>query len=247
MRHELIVMETDEEVADLTARTIAELLGDFATGTTDGWTSVAFSGGTTPTAMFHKLATLTNDPQEASDEGEPYLDWDRVSVFQVDERIARTGDVARNFTALDAALLSRRVPRVNVHPIPVDLGASDAAGAYENTLVEVLGESPSIDVIHLGLGPDGHCASLVPDDPVLKVRDHDVATTLAYQRYRRVTLTYPMLERAGAIVWQVTGGSKAEALARLLDGDTSIPAGSVRAKRSIIIADRSAAGLPGNR
>lgn len=240
MNHELVVLDTAREVASLTARTIADLLGDFASESPSGRSSVAFSGGNTPTEMLGILAGFADDPRAAEDNGEPYLDWATIDVFQVDERIAPPGDEARNLTALKSKLLDPRVPATNVHPIPVELGVPGAASAIASTLVEVLGESPSIDVVHLGLGADGHCASLVPGDPVLEIRDSDVATTLEYQGHRRVTLTYPALERAGVLVWQVIGESKAIALARMLDSDPEIPAGRVRARRSIVIADAAA-------
>ncbi|MGB6057470.1 MAG: 6-phosphogluconolactonase [Microthrixaceae bacterium] len=240
MNHQLVVMKTADEVASLTARTIVDLLNDSMDG---GRSSVAFSGGSTPVAMFGVLAGFPLDHRHAGNTSEPVLDWSRVDVFQVDERVAPDGDSARNLTSLEAALLTPRVRPDNVHPIPVEMGADPAATSYASTLRSLLGAAPSIDVVHLGLGPDGHCASLVPGDPVLQVRDRDVASTLDYQGYRRVTLTYPALERAGAIVWQVTGESKASALAKLLAGDPSIPAGVLRAQRSMVIADGPAARL----
>lgn len=240
MNHELVVMKTAAEVASLTARTIVDLLNDSLDG---GRSSVAFSGGSTPVAMFGVLAGFPLDHRQRAATSEPSIDWSSVEVFQVDERFAPQGDAARNLTSLEATLLAPRVPPDNVHPIPVEMGPDAAASSYASTMTSLLGAAPSIDVVHLGLGPDGHCASLVPDDPVLQVRDRDVAATLEYQGHRRVTLTYPTLERAGAVVWQVTGGSKASALAKLLAGDRSIPAGALRARRSIVIADAPAARL----
>ncbi|MGB3410724.1 MAG: 6-phosphogluconolactonase [Microthrixaceae bacterium] len=240
MNHQLVVMKTAAEVASLTARTIVDLLNDSAGG---GRSSVAFSGGSTPVAMFEALAGFPLDERKAASTSEPYLDWSRVDVFQVDERVAPQDDAARNLTSLEAELLAPRVPPQNVHSIPVEMGPEAAATAYDATLKSLLGAEPSIGVVHLGLGSDGHCASLVPGDPVLQVRDRDVASTLDYQGHRRVTLTYPALERASAIVWQVTGESKASALAKLLAGDPTIPAGTLRAQRSIVIADEPAARL----
>jgi 6-phosphogluconolactonase/glucosamine-6-phosphate isomerase/deaminase len=102
-----------------------------------------------------------------------------------------------------------------------------------------------LDLAHLGLGPDGHTASLVPGDPVLDVTDADVALTGVYQGRRRMTLTYPMLNRARRIVWLVTGGEKAEMLARLGRGDQSIPAGRIDQHQALVLADHEAAARSG--
>jgi 6-phosphogluconolactonase len=99
-----------------------------------------------------------------------------------------------------------------------------------------------LDLVHLGLGPDGHTASLVPGDPVLNVNDNDVAVTGIYQGRRRMTLTYPTINRSRQILWVVTGEEKVQALNRLLDGDQSIPAGRIRPEGARIIADRAAQG-----
>ncbi len=104
-----------------------------------------------------------------------------------------------------------------------------------------------LDLVHLGLGPDGHTASLVPGDPVLSVTDADVALTRVYQGRRRMTLTYPVLDRARRILWVVTGDEKVGMLARLRDGDVSIPAGRVRQEQALVLADRAAAGPAGPR
>ena len=99
----------------------------------------------------------------------------------------------------------------------------------------------ALDLVHLGLGPDGHTASLVPGDPVLDVTDREVAVTGIYQGRRRMTLTYPALNKARGVLWLVTGEDKVDALQRLLRGDTSIPAGRVAAENALVLADRSAA------
>jgi 6-phosphogluconolactonase len=121
-----------------------------------------------------------------------------------------------------------------------DLQAS--AARYALTLQEVAGSPPVLDLVHLGLGPDGHTASLVPGDPVLDVTDADVALTGVYQGRRRMTLTYPIINRSRRILWLVTGSEKAGMLVRLRDGDPSIPAGRVRQDQALVIADRAAAG-----
>ena len=113
---------------------------------------------------------------------------------------------------------------------------------YAQTLQEIAGSPPVLDLVHLGLGPDGHTASLVPGDPVLDVTDADVALTGVYQGRRRMTLTYPILNRARRILWLVTGSEKAGPLVRLRQGDPSIPAGRVRQDQALVLADRAAAG-----
>jgi 6-phosphogluconolactonase/glucosamine-6-phosphate isomerase/deaminase len=163
------------------------------------------------------------------------LPWEETSIYQVDERVAAPGSQERNLTHLISMLPIER--QQVLRPMPVtsrDLEA--AAGEYERALPE------SLDLVHLGLGPDGHTASLVPGDPVLEVTDRRVALTAhPYQGHRRMTLTYPALSAARGIVWLVTGQDKREALQRLLDGDTAIPAGRVENERITVIADGAAA------
>jgi 6-phosphogluconolactonase len=185
--------------------------------------TLAVSGGRTPWAMFAAL-----------DERMP---WEMVTIYQVDERVAPEGDADRNLTHLLQSLPPGGA--ADVRPMPVE--ASDlesAADTYAVALPEVL------DLVHLGLGPDGHTASLVPGDAVLEVLDRDVAVTGEYQGRRRMTLTYPALDRARGILWLVTGEDKVDALRRLREGDPSIPAGRVRADNALVIADATAAGSP---
>ena len=195
---------------------------------------VAFSGGATPWLMLRALA----------DEEVP---WDKVQIVQVDERAAPAGDLARNFTHLRARLLAYAgAPPANVHAMPVeDPDLDAAAGEYARTLESVAGSPPVLDLVHLGLGSDGHTASLVPGDAVLKAASADVAVTGVHEGRRRMTLTYPILNRARRILWLVTGAGKAGMLARLRRGDQSIPAGRVRQDDALILTDRAAAGLPG--
>jgi 6-phosphogluconolactonase len=195
---------------------------------------VAFSGGATPWLMLRALA----------DEEVP---WDRVQIVQVDERVAPAGDPARNFTQLRERLLAYAgAPLKNVHAMPVEEpDRAAAAREYARTLERVAGSPPVLDLVHLGLGPDGHTASLVPGDPVLSAGSADVAVTGIYEGHRRMTLTYPILNRARRILWLVTGAGKAEMLARLRRGDPSIPAGRVRQDNALILTDRAAAGLTG--
>ncbi len=191
---------------------------------------VAVSGGQTPWVMLKDLA------------GES-IPWDGLHIVQVDERVAPPGDLDRNLTHLRDSLMSHAPLRPEqIHPMPVeDADLSGAAARYAQVLHTLAGSPPVLDVAHLGLGPDGHTASLVPGDPVLDVTDADVALTGIYQGRRRLTLTYPVLNRARQILWLVTGAAKVDMLRRLLDGDPTIPAGRVSQAQATVLADRAAA------
>ena len=183
--------------------------------------ALAMSGGRSPWAMLAILGELEEMP------------WDRTELFQVDERVAAPGDEARNLTHMVLGLSMDH--QATLRPMPVTQRDLDsAARAYEASLPD------RFDLIHLGLGPDGHTASLVPDDPVLEVNDRRVAMTkTTYQDHRRMTLTYPALNDAHRIVWLVTGPDKREPLQKLLAGDASIPAGRVRNENMIVVADEA--------
>ena len=192
--------------------------------------TLAISGGRTPWQMLGVLAGLE-------------LPWSAVDIYQVDERVAPAGDGARNLTHIRQSLLDKvKLPPGQLHAIPVeneDLGA--AAASYARELEAGAGKPPVIDLVHLGLGPDGHTASLVPGDAVLDVTDADVAVAGPYQGRMRITLTYPALNRARRILFLVTGADKVDALRRLCDRDPSIPAGRVEQSRAVLVADRAAA------
>ena len=157
--------------------------------------------------------------------------WEQVHVVQVDERVAPAGDPDRNLTHLRESLLTRVPLRPEqIHAMPVEAPDLEAAAAsYARTLQEIAGSPPVLDLVHLGLGPDGHTASLVPGDPVLDVTDADVALTGVYQGRRRMTLTYPMLNRSRRILWLVTGQREGgNARCACATAIRSIPAGRVR-------------------
>ncbi len=189
---------------------------------------LAVSGGRTPWRMLTLLAA------EA-------LPWPHVHVVQVDERIAPDGDPDRNLTHLCLCLQRAPLPAENLHPMPVNAPDLErAARAYAETLQQIAGRPPILDLAHLGLGPDGHTASLVPGDPVLMVKDRDVALTDRYQGRRRMTLTYAMLNRSRQILWVVTGADKADMLHRLEAADPVIPAGRVRQADALLLTDAGA-------
>lgn len=194
---------------------------------------LALSGGETARPFFRALA--------AED-----LPWAAVHVFQVDERVAPAGHEDRNLTHLEANLLARvAIPPAQVHPMPVeDPDLSAAAARHAAELAAAAGAPPVLDLVHLGVGADGHTASLVPGDPVLEVSGAEVAATGPFQGSRRMTLTFPALDRARRVLWVVAGAAKAGALARLRAGDRAIPAGRVRRDRAIVIADAASAPPP---
>ena len=192
---------------------------------------LAVSGGHTPWLMLRML-------------GEEEVPWGGVLVLQVDERIAPPGDPDRNLTHLEETLLENApITSSQIHPMPVEMADAQSAAAQYSKLLEKLAGSPSvIDLVHLGLGPDGHTASLVPGDPVFEVTDRDVAITGVYQGHKRMTLTYPVINRARQILWVVTGSEKVKALFQLENADLSIPGGRIRRNQALLLADQAAAG-----
>ena len=219
MEHQLEVAPDAAAVTKQAAAYVAELARTAVARR--GRFTFAVSGGKTPWAMFAELANED-------------MPWAGTELFQVDERVAPEGDPDRNLTNLEASIGDAPA---RVHPMPVnDADLTAAAGAYATVLPQ------RFDLVHLGLGPDGHTASLVPGDPVLEVTDALVGVTQPYQGHQRMTLTYPALTRADQIMWLITGDDKRDALSKLLAGDESIPAGRVLATRSLVLADAAAAG-----
>lgn len=217
---------------DAVAKEAAKLIADEARAAVAarGRFVMAVSGGRTPWLMLRALAGQD-------------VPWQAVHVVQVDERIAPAGHPDRNLTHLYESLLEHApLRREQIHAMPVEAQELEsAAKRYAETLQNIAGSPPVLDLVHLGLGADGHTASLVPGDPVLNVIDSDVALTGIYQGRRRMTLTYPILNRSRRILWVVTGSDKIDALAQLCDGDLSIPAGQIQQENAVILADRAAA------
>ena len=223
MHHLLQVWADPAEVALRAAAYVAERASEAVAD--HGAFTFAVSGGSTPQGMFVALSGMD-------------VPWSKTQIFQVDERIAPPDDTDRNLHHLRQALGD--VP-ASLETMPVEL--PDLAAAAE----EYAAHLPArFDLVHLGLGPDGHTASLVPGDAVLAERNAAVAVTAEpYQGRRRMTLTYSGLARARQILWLVSGVDKRDALARLLAGDTDIPAGRVIADASLVMADQAAAPEPG--
>jgi 6-phosphogluconolactonase len=219
--------------ADLVAQKAAAIIAAEAraSAAARGRFLMAVSGGHTPWVMLRALANED-------------VPWPAIHVVQVDERVAPTGDPDRNLTHLRESLLEHAPLRPEqIHDMPVESPDLETAAAqYAATLRQIAGSPPVLDLVHLGLGPDGHTASLVPGDPVLNVNDKDVAVTGVYQGRRWMTLTYPIIDRSRRVLWVVTGGEKVQMLNRLLVGDESIPAGRVRREDALVLADQAAAG-----
>jgi len=223
------ILPDPEAVAARAAERIAQVAREAVSER--GRCALAISGGTTPWLAFRALAG----------EGVP---WDRVHLFQVDERVAPSGDPERNYFHMKEALIDRiPIPASNVHPMPVEEeDLAEGVRRYEALLRQFAGTPPILDLVQLGLGEDGHTASLFSGDAALQVLDADVAVSGLYKGRRRMTLTFPAIDRARCILWLVTGSGKSEALGRLRAGDRSIPAGRVRSDRAVLLADNAAGG-----
>jgi 6-phosphogluconolactonase len=225
----MVVLQDADAVAKKAAAIIAEQAR--AAVATRGRFTIAVSGGHTPWIMLRALAK-ENVP------------WQGVHIFQVDERIAPAGDPDRNLTHLHESLLEHAPVRAEqIYAMPVEASnLEDAARQYAETLRKIAGTPVQLDLVHLGLGPDGHTASLVPGDPVLNVMDKEVALTGVYMGRQRMTVTYPVINQARQILWLITGGEKTGMLQRLRNADPAIPAGHVRQEQATILADPAAAG-----
>ena len=220
------VEQTDAKAAEWLAEAIRESVS------ARDCCAMAVSGGRSPWPMFAMLSDQQDIP------------WAKIHLFQVDERIAPEGSDDRNYTHLKANLLAQRT-ELSVHTFPMPVNDSDLEAAcdrYSDLMTTSCGSPRVLDIVHLGLGPDGHTASLVPGDDVLKVTDRDVALTGGlYQDRRRMTLTYPCINRAQRIMWQVVGAGKATALGKMMAGDHSVPGAGIATEQAVVFADSAAA------
>jgi 6-phosphogluconolactonase len=224
----LEVAATAVEASRLAARLAADALRDAIA--VRARASIAVSGGATPARMLEYLA------------GEA-LPWESVDLFQVDERRVAADSAERNLRGLVAAFGRAGNERVRIHAIPVELAEpGDAARNYAGTIERVLGTHGALDVVHLGLGGDGHTASLVPGDPALD-STADVAVCREYAGAQRLTLTFRTLDRARLRIWLVTGEGKQRVLARLIAADPELVATRVRRDNSVVVADAAAAAV----
>lgn len=215
---EIRVAADPQAAADVAARAIARRLVNAVAAR--GTASVAFSGGSTPALMLARMAELD-------------VPWGQVHVFQVDERVAPDGDPARNAGLLDAL----PVRRANRHLMPVtakDLNA--AARRYAAALPE------RFDVVHLGVGDDGHTASWPPGDPVIDATE-PVAMSAPYNGFVRMTLTPPVVNAARHRLVLAPGAAKAQPLSRWLLDDHSLPIQRVRRADTVVVIDAAAAAL----
>ena len=223
------IVASPEQLAQRTAEVLAQQIRDCVDRR--GRCLMAVSGGTEPWRAFRCLAKLP-------------VPWHALHVLQVDERAAPAGHPERNWTHLEENLLRVvPIPRDQCHPMPVEeTPLEDAAARYAARLQAIAGSPAVLDLVHLGLGDDGHTASLLPGDPVLDVTSADVGVTAKYRGWRRMTLTLPAIDRARSILWLVAGQGKADAAARLMAGDPAIPAGRVRRDDALLLTDRATAG-----
>ena len=191
--------------------------------------SLAISGGRTPWEMLKILSKVD-------------LPWQRINLFQVDERVAPDGHPDRNLTQLFQAIAgTAMVTQLRIFPMPVTAEDLDASAKEYAEVLDEIKEGKGLDIIHLGLGSDGHTASLVPGDGVLEIQNRLVACTQnPYQGRIRMTLTYPLLNAAKQILWIVTGSEKKEMVQRMLQQDPSIPAGSIRQENALLLVDKAA-------
>jgi 6-phosphogluconolactonase len=229
-----VKIEVLADAAALASRAAALIAGIAAQAIAErGRCVIALSGGRTPLPLLHALAA------EA-------IDWRHVHLLQADERIAPAGSPARNLTQLQDALLAHiDLPDGNLHPMPVDIADPLAAAAdYAQLLARLAGSPPVLDLVQLGLGDDGHTASLLPGDAALGVVDGDVALSASYRGWRRMTLTFPLLDRARHALWLVSGADKAAVLARFIAGDAALPASRVSRNNALLLCDVAAARFP---
>jgi 6-phosphogluconolactonase len=215
------IATTTEEIATRAAERVAALAR--ASVAERAVCHVAFSGGRTPGLMFTALLSME-------------VPWRELHVWQVDERIAPASSPDRNLTQLQQDLLRRApIPPANIHPMPVEAADLDeAASSYAAELHQLA--DGVLDVVHLGLGDDGHTASWPPHHPILEARQTDVAVVGPFHGTMRMTLTPPAVNRARAIFFLVTGRDKAQVVSQLLGGNRALPASRVRSEGTVLLA-----------
>jgi 6-phosphogluconolactonase len=225
---EIRTFQTAEEVAKEAANYLADRIREQLAK--KNFFTMAISGGRTPWEMIKELAKED-------------LEWEKVFLFQVDERIAPDGHPDRNLTQLFKSIENTKLPtRLNIFPMHVIAEDLDLACEEYADYIKSITETGKLDLVHLGMGADGHTASLIPGDEVLEVQDKTVAlTSHPYQGRKRMTLTYPLINQAEKILWIITGEEKAEMLERLLQQDPTIPAGKINQSHAIILTEESAA------
>jgi len=230
-------MEVLKDLEALSARA-AELIADRIRGGTAPF-RLALAGGSTPRGCYRRLAHLHQVP------------WDRVEIYLGDERFVPHDHPESNYRMIRELLLSGAdVNPRGMFAVPGDGDAERAAQTYEEILRQQYGSSrllpqqPLFDLQLLGLGEDGHTASLLPDQPVLEERTHWVAVVPDGRPEPRITLTYPALESSRLTVFLVAGAAKRGMLTRARSGDRTIPAGRLNPQGHVIwLADRAAAGI----
>lgn len=218
MRHFEDATAADHAAADFIAQRLWQAID------ARGGATFAMSGGSTPWHMFERLA--------AED-----VPWVKVTLFQVDERVVPLGDEARNWSRFLQNGLASRVPKINCHAMPVETDDMNAAAAeYASILTDVAGDPPVLDVVHLGIGEDGHTASLFAGDPLLEESRQLVGVSKPYQGHHRLSLTLPVLNKARSIVWLATGAERQKVLHQLREGDVQIPAGRVSRDQAVVFS-----------
>jgi len=217
------VATAERAAAQYIAARLLQAVGERAAAT------LAISGGSTPSGMFERLAAEE-------------LPWSDVRVMQVDERIVPPDHEARNWKLFLASPLARRIAPANRYPLPVEIDDPRlAADRYAETLIGLAGEALVLDVVHLGIGEDGHTASLFVDDPLFHETRRPVGVSQPHRGFRRLSLTLPVLNRARCVVWFVAGAARRAAVTRLFRRDLSIPASHVERDRAVCFTDPAAA------
>ena len=236
MTGKMVVCADPQDLAKRVAEWLIERIGE-----NPGKVRIALSGGSTPKQLFQLLAT---------DEYSKRVPWRRVHLFWGDERFVPPDDPDSNYGMTRATLLSKvPLPETNIHPIPTDGTLDDAATRYERLLQDEYGATvldparPLFDVTFLGLGEDGHTASLIPGEPVLQERRRWVAAVAHGRPEVRITLTYPALESSRFVAFLVAGAGKAKILKASHSGEADVPAARLKPHgEAIWFADRAAAG-----